>query len=145
MHTGSHGVMWVKSLLSELKVRINDSVFIHEDNQSAIAIAKNHGYQMVKTANQEMLKRGHFSAVWEDFEEYKSPEGDLKAKCNKFSAVLSFKTGTSTIIKHYKKHKADTKGKTRTDLSLAKPSQAIWKYDQNVAYEKLIEMIFFMS
>ena len=45
MHTGSHGVMWVKSLLSELKVRINDSVFIHEDNQSAIAIAKNHGYQ----------------------------------------------------------------------------------------------------
>ena len=38
-------VMWVKSLLSELKVRIDDSVVMHEDNQSAIAIANNDGYQ----------------------------------------------------------------------------------------------------
>ena len=38
-------VIWVRSLLFELKVRINDSVTIHENNQSAIAIANNDGYQ----------------------------------------------------------------------------------------------------
>uniref|UniRef100_A0AAV1U517 Polyprotein n=1 Tax=Peronospora matthiolae TaxID=2874970 RepID=A0AAV1U517_9STRA len=38
-------VLWTRSLLKEMQVQINYAVKIHEDNQSAIAIAKNDGYQ----------------------------------------------------------------------------------------------------
>ena len=38
-------VLWTKSLLLEMKVNINGPVMVYEDNQSAIAIAKNEGYQ----------------------------------------------------------------------------------------------------
>lgn len=36
---------WTKNLLNEMKININYPVVINEDNQSAIAIAKNNGYQ----------------------------------------------------------------------------------------------------
>ena len=38
-------ILWIKSLLSELHVTFNSQVTVFEDNQSAIAIAKNDGYQ----------------------------------------------------------------------------------------------------
>ena len=38
-------VLWLKSLLCELKSKIPQKIKIFEDNQSAIAIAKNDGYQ----------------------------------------------------------------------------------------------------
>jgi hypothetical protein len=38
-------VLWTKNLLSEMKIKIDYPVIVHEDNQSAIAIAKNDGYQ----------------------------------------------------------------------------------------------------
>jgi hypothetical protein len=38
-------VLWVKSLLNELEIPLEDPVCVYEDNQSAIAIAQNDGYQ----------------------------------------------------------------------------------------------------
>ena len=38
-------VLWTRSLLKETQVQINSAVTTHEDNQSAITIAKNDGYQ----------------------------------------------------------------------------------------------------
>ena len=38
-------ILWTKSLLMEMKVKIDAPVVVYEDNQSAIAIAKNEGYQ----------------------------------------------------------------------------------------------------
>ena len=38
-------VMWTRSLLKEIQVQIDYAITVHEDNQSAIAIAKNDGYQ----------------------------------------------------------------------------------------------------
>nr|CCA26484.1 putative polyprotein [Albugo laibachii Nc14] len=38
-------VLWLKSLLCELKAKISQQIKIFEYNQSAIAIAKNDGYQ----------------------------------------------------------------------------------------------------
>lgn len=38
--------MWVKSLLTEYKMRIDDSVIIHGDNRSATVIANNDRYQI---------------------------------------------------------------------------------------------------
>lgn len=38
-------VMWTKTLLSELVYTQDQATIIYEDNQSAIAIAKNDGYQ----------------------------------------------------------------------------------------------------
>ena len=37
-------VLWSKSLLQEMKVNIDGPVVVYEDNQRAIAIAKNEGY-----------------------------------------------------------------------------------------------------
>ena len=37
-------VLWTGSLLKEIQVRIDYAITIHEDNQSAISIAKNDGY-----------------------------------------------------------------------------------------------------
>uniref|UniRef100_A0AAV1TKE2 Polyprotein n=1 Tax=Peronospora matthiolae TaxID=2874970 RepID=A0AAV1TKE2_9STRA len=39
-------VLWTRSLLKEMQVQINYAVTIHEDNQTAIAIAKNDNYQI---------------------------------------------------------------------------------------------------
>ena len=38
-------VLWAKNLLLEIKIKIDNPVIVHEDNQSANAIAKNEGYQ----------------------------------------------------------------------------------------------------
>ena len=38
-------VLWAKSLLLEMKIKIDNPVVVYEDNQGAIAIAKNEGYQ----------------------------------------------------------------------------------------------------
>ena len=38
-------VLWMKSLLLEMKTKIDIPVIVYEDNQSAIAIAKYEGYQ----------------------------------------------------------------------------------------------------
>jgi hypothetical protein len=38
-------ILWTRSLLMEMKVNIDAPVVVYEDNQSAIAIAKNEGYQ----------------------------------------------------------------------------------------------------
>ena len=38
-------VIWIKNLLKELGADINGQTVVYEDNQSAIAIAKNDGYQ----------------------------------------------------------------------------------------------------
>ena len=38
-------VLWTRSLLKEIQVQIDYAITVHEDNQSAIDIAKNDGYQ----------------------------------------------------------------------------------------------------
>ena len=38
-------VIWIESLLEELEVQQESAISIYEDNQSAIAIAKNYGFQ----------------------------------------------------------------------------------------------------